>query len=162
MDYFLRHVDTSFTTPATAISRMKLVAISLLLLLGAGCSPREAELTNQTPDPEIIAKLEALVVLEERALETQRLIYEMGKADGSALLAAQTDLVEARLQLAKEKGDAEGGTEQLEALVANTKEILTREEALAPEDRRTEDELATLRAAVFKAELRLLRHRKKH
>lgn len=141
---------------------MKIPSPLLIALIAAGCSPQETTSTSQTPDPEIIAKLEALVVLEERALETQRLIYEMGKADGSAPLAAQTDLVEARLQLAKERGDAEGVTEQLEDLVADAKEILTREEALAAEAMRTEEELATLRAAVIKAELRLLRHRKKH
>jgi len=112
------------------------------------------------PNPEIIAKLQEIVKLRERQMETQQLLMELKKGESKDLAAAKVALAAARIEVAKEQGQAEEVEKELRKIIKAWKSCVAREEALAEEDRKTLTELGELRVALLEAEIRLLQNSK--
>ena len=137
---------------------MKHASILLFAIITSGCSPAASNRPVSAPDPRIEANLSEIVAIEERRVEEQKFLCEMGQGNVDDLLAAQERLSEARIELAMEKGQREEVEKELQALLTNQRESLERGEGLLEEERESKANVNAARAAVLKAEVRLLRH----
>jgi len=136
---------------AVKVSRGLLLATALL----TACSPGDKPVADHKPDPEIVGKLEEIVKLRQRELETEQIRTETGESsdDGAARLA----LANARMTLARELGQQDAVVTELRNLVKSYQQALDRAKALAEEDRRTLSDLSQLRVRLLDAEIQLRR-----
>jgi hypothetical protein len=126
-----------------------------------GCSPADPKITSggqqsqRAPDPAIIAKLQEIVELRQQLLKGHQAMVQMGKAEDDG--AAEIALAEARLQLARERGQADLVIAELRNFVA------TQERRLEMAKKRVEvgaagpDEVARVRVVLLEAQVRLQR-----
>ena len=132
-----------------------LLATTLLL---SACSPGGQSghpVDQRTEDPKIVANLEEIVALRERALESEQLLAELGKGDDNGL--AELALANAQIALARERNHADIVVAELRNIVETKQRILKRAGFLAEENRLTESGVSELRVDLLEAEIRLQR-----
>lgn len=125
-----------------------------------GCSPADQKSTHgdkpshRAPDPAVVAKLQEIVEVREQLLKAHQLLLEAGRAQDDG--AAEIDLAEARIQLARERGQADLVMAELRNSVTTHEKRLERAKARAA-DRGPVGEVDRLRVALLEAEVRLQR-----
>lgn len=133
---------------------MKYCILILMIAVSVVSRGQEAE-----PVAGVLEKLEEIVAIQERAHREQLLLMELGKGDSRDFIASAGNLSEAKIALARERGDQSAEIEELEKLVKGFKELVAIEESLLNEQRTLETSVAEARVALLKAEIRLLRAR---
>jgi hypothetical protein len=105
-------------------------------------------------DPAIVAKLSEIVTIRERAFANYEVLLAAGRApfEGSAAI----DLAEARIELARERGQNDAIVTALKELVVAHERRLKRAQD-AMKDRLPPGEVDKAKAALLEAEVRLLR-----
>ena len=134
-----------------------IIGIALLV----GCSPADPKSTSggqpsqRTPDPAIIAKLQEIVELQQQLLKGHQAMVQMGKAEDDS--AAEIALAEARLQLARERGQADLVTSELRHVVAAQERRLEMAKKRVEVGAAGPDEVARVRVVLMEAQVRLQR-----
>ena len=106
------------------------------------------------PDPTIISKLSEIVGIRERLAKSYELMLGAGRASADGL--AEIELAEARIDLARERGQAESVITELKGLVAAHERRAKRIADFA-RDRGTGADADRAQAALLEAQVRLLR-----
>jgi hypothetical protein len=138
----------------------------VLLVVGSAClcaviaqqrtvEPGQSPAAN--PDPLIISKLSEIVSIRERVAKNNEQMRAAGRAPENSV--AEIELAEARIDLAKEKGQRQEVAAELRNLVAIHEQRWKRISAL-PTDRVAPDEIDHARADLLAAQVRLLRAEK--
>jgi hypothetical protein len=109
------------------------------------------------PDPQIISRLTEIVNIRERAAKNHEQMRAAGRAPENSV--AEIELAEARINLAKEKGQRQEIATELRNLVAIHEKRWKRIGAL-PTDRVAQDEIDRARVDLLAAQVRLLRAEK--
>ena len=153
VDNTIRHMKTK----ALAIITVITLAFAFALFAQQQRTAQAQQLAPGGPDPKIIAKLSEIVAIRERLFQSYELLLGSGKAplDG----AAASDLAEARIDLARERGSRDEIIGALKDLVSAQERLLKSAQALAI-DRLPRSELERVRVSVLQAEVRLLRAQK--
>jgi outer membrane protein TolC len=137
----------------------------LFVIIGAamlvGCSPADPKITSggqqsqRAPDPAIIAKLQEIVELRQQLLKGHQAMVQTGKAEDDG--AAEIALAEARLQLARERGQTDLVTAELRQLVAAQERRLEMAKKKVEVGAAGPDEVARVRVVLLEAQVRLQR-----
>ena len=109
------------------------------------------------PDARIVSMLSEIVSIRERLAKSHEEMLRAGRvaADGQA----EVELAEARIDLARERGQRGALIAELQGLVAAHERRMKRMSGLS-KDRLPGDELERARAALLQAQVRLLREQK--
>ncbi|MBM3832010.1 MAG: hypothetical protein FJ403_01800 [Verrucomicrobia bacterium] len=149
---------------ANSIKTKPLLFIALLTLAATFGLMTQRESTGQASRsavPEansaIIGKLEEIVGIRRRMFESEELNIKAGRAPLDS--TAEIDLVEARLQLAREKNQRDAVIAELRELVSVHERRLNRNQAFGV-DRAPAAALEKLRIGLLEAQVRLLREQK--
>ena len=133
------------------------VIIGTALLVG--CSPADTKIisggqpSKRAPDPAIIAKLQEIVELRQQLLKGHQAMVQVGKAEDDG--AAEIALAEARLQLARERGQADLVIAELRNLVATQERRLKTAQKKVEVGAAGPDEVARVRVVLLEAQVRL-------
>ena len=109
------------------------------------------------PDARIVAKLSEIVSIRERLAKSYEEMIKAGRASVDGL--AEVELAEARIALARERGQREAVITELQGLVAAHERRAQRMHGLA-KDRLPSGEVERTQAALLEAQVRLLREQK--
>ena len=126
-----------------------------------GCSPADQKSTpgdkpsHRAPDPAIIAKLQEIVEVRQQLLKVHQLKLEVGKAEDDG--AAEMALAEARIQLARERGQADLVIAELRKMVTTHERRLEVAKARAGLGTVPPEEVDRVRVALLEAQVRLQR-----
>ena len=126
-----------------------------------GCSPADPKTTSggrptqRAPDPAVIAKLQEIVELRQQLLKEHQLKAQVGKAEFDGV--AEIALAEARLQLARERGQADLVMAELRNLVATQERLLEIAKHRVEVGAAGPDEVARVRVVLLGAQVRLQR-----
>lgn len=115
------------------------------------------------PDAKIIAKLTEIVQLREQLVEIEQALHASGRAvaeNGSGVEVAQVELAEARVDLAREKGQRDALIAALQDLVAANERRVEWAKRMKDLARVSDVEVKRSQAALLKAQVRLLRVKK--
>ena len=102
-----------------------------------------------------MAKLQEIVELRQQLLKGHQAMVQMGKAEDDG--AAEIALAEARLQLARERGQADLVTSELRHVVAAQESRLEMAKKRVEVGAAGPDEVAGVRIALLEAQVRLQR-----
>lgn len=105
----------------------------------------------------VISKLQEIVAIRERLFESEQVQLQQGRSPLES--SAEIDLVEARIQLARERNQRDAVLAELRSLVAAHERRFKRVEPLA-RDRMPQAALDQIKVGVLEAEVRLLREQK--
>ena len=126
-----------------------------------GCSPADPKITSggqqsqRAPDPAIIAKLEEIVELRQQLLKEHQIKAQVGKAESDGV--AEIALAEARIQLARERGQADLVITELRNLVATQEGLLEIAKRKVEVGAAGPDDVARVRVVLLEAQVRLQR-----
>ena len=126
-----------------------------------GCSPADPKTTSggqpsqRAPDPAIIAKLQEIVELRQQLLKGHQLKAQVGKAEFDGV--AEFALAEARIQLARERGQADLVIAELRNLVATLDSVLEMAKKRVEVGAAGPDAVAQVRVLLLEAQVRLQR-----
>ena len=139
----------------------------VLLVVGSVClcaaiaqqqrSVEPGQSAARNPDPQIISKLSEIVSIRERISRNYEQMRTAGRAPENSV--AEIELAEARIDLAKEKGQRQEIAAELRNLVAIHEKRWKRISAL-PTDRVAPEEVERAKADLLAAQVRLLRAEK--
>jgi hypothetical protein len=126
-----------------------------------GCSPADQESAAlekpglRDPDPAIIADLQEIVKLRQELLKTHRVMVENGRAEDDG--AAEIALAEARMQLARERRQADLVITELRNIVMTHERRLKVAKKKASVGAGSPEEVARASIALLEAQVRLRR-----
>jgi len=140
-------------------------AHSLVGILGiaflVGCSPTDQEpaalegASHRVPDPTMIAELQEIVELRQELLKTHRVMVENGRAENDG--ADEIALAEARMQLARERGQPDSVMAELRNIVTTQERRLEVAKTKAEVGADSPEKVARARIALLEAQVRLRR-----
>jgi hypothetical protein len=138
----------------TGLSIIALASVFTFILMGQ----QQPGLAGAgAPDARIVAKLSEIVSIRERLAQSYEQMVAAGRAPADGL--AEIELAEARVELARERGQANAVMTELQGLVA-AHERRTKRIASLPKDRIANGEIERAQAAFLEAQVRLLRAEK--
>ncbi len=114
------------------------------------------------PDAGIVAKLTEIVRIREALVEIEQALYKAGRSagEGGQVELAEIELAEARVELAREKGQKELIITELQGLVAACERWVEWAKNMKKQARASEVEIQKAQVALLKAQVRLLREQK--
>lgn len=118
---------------------------------------RNSPVRSPEPDARIVSKLSEIVGIRERAARNYQEMMKAGRASRDGL--AEVELAEARVDLARERGQTEAVIAELQSLVA-AHERRTKWMASLATDRIAPGEIDRAQVALLEAQVRLLRAQK--
>lgn len=124
-----------------------------------------AEQQPQAPEPDarVIAKLAEIVQIREQLVDYNQALYKAGRAsaeDVAGMELAEIELAEARVDLARERGQREPLIEALQGLVAAHERRTERAKNRKNVARASEIDVKQAEAALLQAQVRLIREQK--
>ena len=124
-----------------------------------GCSPADQKstlgdkLSHRAPDPAIVAKLQEIVEVRQQLLKVHQLKLEKGLAEDDGV--AEIALAEARIQLARERGQADVEIAELRNMVTTHERRLEVAKARAGLGVEPAEGIDRVRVALLEAQVRL-------
>lgn len=115
------------------------------------------------PDQKIIGKLAEIVKVRKRIVEHYQALYGAGQASLDVVgewRSAEVELIEARIDLAREQGGHDAVVNELKALVTACEQLVERAQKLHDAARGNSVEVERAQVALLKAQVRLLREQK--
>ena len=147
--------NTDMKTKLSIIVLASVFAFALVAQQSRSAPVRAAE--SVVPDARIVAKLSEIVGIRERLARNYEEALRAGRASHDSL--AEVELAEARVDLARERGQREAIITELQGLVA-AHERRTKWMSSLSKDRVAPVEIDRAQAALLEAEIRLLRAQK--
>ena len=118
---------------------------------------RNSPVRPPEPDARIVSKLSEIVGIRERIAKNYEEMLKAGRASRNGL--AEVELAEARVDLARERGQPDAIIAELQSLVA-AHERRTKWMGSLASDRIPSEEIDRAQAALLEAQIRLLRAQK--
>ncbi len=126
-----------------------------------GCSPADQKSNpgdksgHRAPDPALIAKLQEIVEVRQQLLKVHQIKFENGRTEDDG--AAEIALAEARIQLGRERGEADLVIAELRNIVTTHERLLKIAQAKARVGAAPPEEVDRVRVALLEAQVRLQR-----
>ncbi|MBN8417988.1 MAG: hypothetical protein J0L73_03655 [Verrucomicrobia bacterium] len=136
--------------------KTKLITTAVIALFSSS-------LLAQEPDAKIIAKLTEIVQIREQLVEIEQALHTSGRdaaGNGSEVEVAQVELAEARVDLAREKGQRDALIAALQDLVAANERRVEWAKRMKDLARVSDVEIKRAQAELLKAQVRLLHEQK--
>jgi hypothetical protein len=157
-------IDCSICRDGPAFMKVQHLFSVIGTALLVGCSPASQKSTSgdkpnhHAPDAAIVAKLQEIVEVRQELLKLHQRMLEAGvtQDDGAAELA----LAEARMQLARERGQSELVRAELRNIVTTHERRLELAKARAAVGGQTAADIERVRVALLEAEVRLQREQR--
>jgi len=140
-------------TKVTVLALASLLAFALIAQQRNAPEPAR----SVEPDARILAKLSEIVAIRERLARNHEEMLAAGRASSDSLV--EIELAEARIELARERGQRDAIISELQGLVA-AHERRTKKISSFPKDRFPPAEIDRAQAALLEAQVRLLRAQK--
>ncbi len=115
------------------------------------------------PDAKVLTKLTEVVQIREQLVEIEQALHKSGRAsseNGSGVEVAEVELAEARVDLAREKGQRDALIAALQGLVAANERRVEWAKRMKDLARVSDVEIKRAQAELLKAQVRLLRAQK--
>ncbi|MSU21138.1 MAG: hypothetical protein EXS30_07055 [Pedosphaera sp.] len=138
----------------TILAIISTLVCTFALIAQQQSSSQPQQSTSTGTDSPILSKLSEIVSLREQVFKDYEVASQAGRASGDH--PAEMDLAEARLELARERGQREVVLKELQNIVAIQERRLKRLQGIAV-DRVPRSDVTRARAALLEAQVRLLR-----
>jgi hypothetical protein len=145
--------------------KTKLITTAIAVLFSSTLLAEEPSKTSGAtePDANIIAKLTEIVQIRGQLVEIEQALHQSGRAsaeNGSGVEVAEVELAEARVDLAREKGQRDALIAALQGLVAANERRVEWAKRMKDLARVSDVEVKRAQAELLKAQVRLLRAQK--
>ena len=145
--------------------KTKLITTAIAVLLSSTLLAEESSKVpgSAEPDAKVLTKLTEIVQIREHLVEIEQALFNSGRAsaeNGSGVEVAQVELAEARVDLAREKGQRDDLIAALQGLVAANERRVDWAKRMKDLARVSDVEIKRAQAELLKAQVRLLRAQK--
>ena len=145
--------------------KTKLITTAIAVLFSSTLLAEESPKApgSAGPDAKVLSKLTEIVHVREQLVEIEQALFNSGRAsaeNGSGVELAEVELAEAKVDLAREKGQRDGLIAALQGLVAANERRVEWTKRMKDLARVSDVEIKRAQAELLKAQVRLLRAQK--
>lgn len=145
--------------------KTKLITTAIAVLFSFTLLAQEPSKTSGAtePDAKVLTKLTEIVQIREQLVEIEQALHQSGRAsseNGSGVELAEVELAEAKVDLAREKGQRDALIAALQDLVVANERRVEWAKRMKELARVSDVEIKRAQAELLKAQVRLLRAQK--